>query len=286
MVNKMCPICSGALSSGLESWHAVCQRCGYEKADLLPAINSEAAHRMIDESDRAVALRELRNGNFQILIAAIKHLLPEGGRLLEVGSAHGWFLEAAQKDFDVLGIEPDKQVISEAGQLGLPVREGFFPDILGAEEKFDIIVFNDVFEHLPNIETALDSCRQHLEQGGLLVLNLPNSKGVFYHLSKLAHRAGYKPFFERMWQKGLPSPHLHYFNFYNLLVLLEKHDFHIQTRGTLSTLDLKGLYTRISYAGNFGPITRGLVYCVAILAIPLLKLLPGDIIYLIAARTR
>ena len=283
MVKQMCPICSGALGPGLESWHAVCQHCGYEKADLLPAINSEVAHRMIDESDRAVALHGLRSGNFQTLIVAIKHLLPKGGRLLEVGSAHGWFLEAAQKDFDVLGIEPDKQVISEAG---LPVLEGFFPDILNAEDKFNIIVFNDVFEHLPDIALALDACLHHLEQGGLLVLNLPNSRGVFYLFSKLAHRAGYKLFFERMWQKGLPSPHLHYFNFSNMLVLLKNHGFQVRTRGTLPTLGVKGLYTRIRCAGNFSPVSSVLVYCIAILAIPLLKLLPGDIIYMIAARTR
>ncbi len=44
---------------------------------------------------------------------------------------------------------------------GLPARKGYFPDALDKKEKFDVIVFNDVIEHIPNIEGALASCFQH-----------------------------------------------------------------------------------------------------------------------------
>jgi len=50
----------------------------------------------------------------------------------------------------------------------------------------------------------------------VLVLNLPTSGGSLYRVAKLLCRFGAKGFFERLWQRNLPSPHLHYFDDRNL----------------------------------------------------------------------
>jgi len=282
-MKENCPVCGGGLSAGYQSWHSVCQNCEYEKADFERNINSVFAHELIDEGARETGLHDLRVHNFKKLLARVRSLKGSGW-LLDVGCAHGWFLDVAKDDFNVLGVEPDKQVFDATSARGLPVRKGYFPDVLDSTEKFDVIVFNDVIEHIPDLTNVLEACRQHLNEDGLLVLNLPNGGGVLYRLAKFFCRIGFPTFFDRLWQKGLPSPHLHYFRLSNLVELLKQNGFDMQVNGELSTLHLHGLYTRISYTGGYGFITRNLIYLGVVLSLPVLSLLPSDIIYVISRR--
>ncbi len=284
MSNEICPICKSGLSVGYRAWHSMCRRCGYEKANLLPAINLHTSHQLIDEDARETGLRELRMSNFKKLVANIKELSPNEGHLLDVGCAHGWFLEAARNDFKVLGLEPDEKIFDATSRRGIPVRKGYFPEALDEYERFDVIVFNDVIEHIPDIEGVLASCWQRLNKDGLLVLNLPSSNGVFYRLSKIFCRFGFPDFFERLWQKDLPSPHLHYFNLPNIVAMLKNNGFDVKKKGTLSTIDLAGLYTRVSYTGNLSAVARICVYMCVTLFLPILKILPSDIVYVVSKR--
>lgn len=285
MSEKYCHVCECRMSAGLADWHQECPKCSYESADLKPAINENFAHTNIDENSRESGLRSLRVANFESLLQAVKKSGKNSGKLLDVGCAHGWFLEAARKNgFDVLGIEPDVNVFNATAQRGLPVRQGFFPEILSKNEQFDVVVFNDVFEHIPDPNGLLAGCRDHLKPGGVLVLNLPNSKGVFYKCARLLAKIGLNGFFERLWQKGLPSPHLHYFSLENLNELLVNNGFEPIASGRLSTLRLKGLFTRISYTGNHTLFVRLVVYSVVALALPLLSIIPSDIVYMVAKK--
>jgi len=286
MVSRYCPVCNSLMDSGLQTWHWECAECGYEKADLEPAINEMSAHEQIDEGSREKGLRSLRIENFNKLLQAIVERGPRSGSLLDVGCAHGWFLEAAKKGgFKVLGIEPDSSVYSATSQRGLPVRQGFFPDVLSINEKFDVIVFNDVFEHIPDVKAVLAGCREHLKPGGMLVLNLPNSSGMFYKFARLLCRFGVRSFFERLWQKGLPSPHLHYFSSKNLKILLRANGFEVAEAGQLSTVRLKGLFTRVSYTGDQSLPMRLFVCLAVALALPVIMVMPSDIIYSLSNKT-
>jgi 2-polyprenyl-3-methyl-5-hydroxy-6-metoxy-1,4-benzoquinol methylase len=280
--DRRCPACDAPLGAGLRPWHRRCTQCCYEGSTLEAGINDDARHAAIDEAARADALHDLRIANFTVLLEHIGASRPEGRRLLDVGCAHGWFLELARTRYDVLGIEPDEAVARTATQRGLPVRHGFFPDALAPDERFDVMVFNDVFEHIPGAGNALDACRAHLAPGGLVVLNLPSSGGALYRLATLLCRAGLCGPFERLWQVGMPSPHVHYFAPANLARLLARHGFELAARGTLATLHAKGLYTRIAYAGRHGPVMRRLQFLAIATMLPALALLPHDIIFAIA----
>jgi len=262
----------------------MCKTCQYEKANFQSTINCDTAHQLIDEDARETGLRELRIRNFKRLLASIKYFRPKGGRLLDVGCAHGWFLDVAKNDFEVLGLEPDKNVFKVASSRGLPVRLGYFPEALYDREQFDVIIFNDVIEHIPDIKQILALCQDRLNTDGVLVLNLPSSNGMFYRLSKIFCRLGFPVFFERLWQKGLPSPHLHYFNKSNLVGFLRDNGFDTRMEGDLSTLRLAGLYTRISYTGMLNFIPRIIIYLGIACSLPAFKLFPSDIIYVVSVR--
>lgn len=273
-----CIVCGSSKVAGLAGWHAVCPACSYESAALTGAINEHSGPE-VNEAEREAGLKALRLENFRTIVRyAKRHAPAKGRRLLDVGSAHGWFLESARDDFDVLGVEPDAVVGERAAARGLPVRSGYFPDALAAGERFDVIVFNDVIEHIPDIRAALASCRERLEPGGILILNLPSSRGFFYRLSKLIARLGWRAPFERLWQKDLPSPHVHYFNPRNLCQLVAGQGFELVEAAELPALRAKGLLERLRCAGNVPTVSLYLQYLAIMCAIPVLRMFPSDII--------
>jgi len=266
------------MRDGLANWHTVCPSCRYENAAFIPTINEECSHSLINERDREAALKVLRQTNFKTIVDCASALTSSGpATLLDVGSAHGWFLEEAKTRFEVLGIEPDEAVGQKAKERGLPVRYGFFPDALHTGEQFDVIVFNDVIEHIPKIEQAINACYERLARDGILILNLPNSRGIFYRLAKLFYHVGWSGPFERMWQKDLPSPHIHYFNETNLRKLVNKHGFRLVQELALPSLRARGLMKRLRFVGNVSRPMLYAQYFAVICGIPILQAFPSDI---------
>lgn len=280
----LCPVCRHTLVTGIRDWHLVCKACDYEKANLAPSINEAASHETIDEATRESGLRALRIKNFRTLLDRIGEVATSGSRLLEVGSAHGWFLDEALKKYSVTGIEPDNAIFS-ASAKGRPfIRNGYFPEILDADERFDIIVFNDVLEHIPDVTGTLSACHRHLNSGGLLVINIPSSRGVFYRASKLFARIGLGMPFSRMWQESLPSPHLHYFSADNLSRLLSSSGFEMITEGRLPSIELAGLRSRIGYTSRSNAAIDTMILFGTAATFPMIRILPSDIMYIVARR--
>jgi len=280
--DQICPVCYNVLQPGLTDWHVRCARCAYEGALLDRRINEAGAHQSIDEVQREQGLKTLRQDNFRQLLQELRSLAPPGGSLLEVGCAHGWFLSLAKTSYQVTGIEPDDEVRCVAVTAGLDVRAGFFPQALGADERFDVIVFNDVFEHLPDPESLLDKVQHHLSPGGLVLFNLPSSGGVFYRVARFFARVGSSKLFDRMWQKGMPSPHLHYFDQRNLQTLLSRRGWRTVSCGVLPSVRWHGLWSRIAYDQRSPLPMQVLIWLMVVLTLPVIRLLPADIMFLLA----
>lgn len=275
-------MCNSLLIRGIEPWHLVCRSCHYEGSSLEPNIQKHADGDNLDEYARERALEKLRKLNFRRIKAEINDLLntdrsPTRPRMLDVGSAHGWFMQICEDKFDVMGIEPDQAIAIEASKNVGPIRHGFFPNVLQNGEKFEVIVFNDVLEHIPDIASALMACNKHLCDGGLIVINAPCRLGVIYRLTKLIGRLGSKRLFGRMWQFGLPSPHVHYLDRHSVSGLAKAAGFEIMRQRPLPSVIARGLYSRIRYTREVSAVMATLIASVMTLAIPALRFLPSDI---------
>lgn len=273
-----CCGCDAPMAPGLAEWHFECASCGYEAARLAPGINDAARQSMIDEDARESALRPLRERNFRALVELLaQHSAPERRALLDVGAGHGWFAAAAAARFDVTALEPDRAMCARARERGVALTEGYFPESLGPDARFDVIVFNDVFEHIPELSRILAACERHLRDGGLILFNLPSNRGLFYRTSRALMRLGVRGPFERMWQVTLPSPHLHYFRGASLLALARRHGFaHVHT-GELPSMTWRGLYARMSYVTGTSRLRILVGFCAAAAAFPFTRWFPSDI---------
>ncbi len=222
----------------------------------------------LDEDLREVGLLELRQHNHAVVVERLlQEGLAPGARLLDVGSAHGWFLAAARhRGLIAEGIEPDEVVAARAETVD--VRVGYFPDVLRRDELFDAITYNDVLEHFPDAGAALSASADHLELGGLLSVNIPNSRGLFYRLAVLCHMLGLRSAFERLWQMGLPSPHRWFFDPQGLTRLGERHGLEVVSVRSLDSVRRRGLWQRAHSDRKPGP-TSVLGVVVVWLAAPL-----------------
>jgi SAM-dependent methyltransferase len=272
-----CPVCGAPMTAMRPRWWHVCGQCGMQASTLEPAFDDPVSDHVFDWGQRVDALSALREANAARLLDRLEKILPPPARLLDVGCAEGWFLKAARaRGYTVSGIEPDLRM---AGQIdpSLNIREGFFPKALGKKERFDVITFNDVFEHLPDVRGAMAACARHLTATGVLVINLPNALGGVYRLSRIAAALGITGPFRRMWQAGYPSPHLTYFTPGTLLKLAGSARLEERARFALPAVEPAGLWARVRYDR-----TRSLAYsiaawCAVMAALPLLAMMPSDI---------
>lgn len=256
---RACCVCASPMASALPQrlpWVLRCPSCGTWASTLDVRIN-EATHRDLDEDLREDGLRELRHRNNELIldrVAAVRAVA--GARLLDVGAAHGWFVSAAAaRGATALGIEPDEDVAARSEPGGGELRVGFFPDALEAGEQFDVISFNDVLEHLPDPSSVIAECARRLVPGGVLVLNLPTSTGLLFKIAKLSARMGATALLARLWQAGLPSPHLWYFDPRGLTRLAERHGFDVVHEGRLPAVSRRGLWGRVHSDRKVSPLT-------------------------------
>lgn len=284
---RPCDVCGAPMREERRLWQFLCSSCGFRAARAVH--ESEATFptsTTIDEQARHAGLEALRRANFErVLDALSRHHDPRGRALLDVGSAHGWFLEAAtRRGYAATGIEPDAGMYAYSTRRGHDVALGLFPEALDSDAVFDVLVFNDVFEHLPDVNDALDSCRDLLRTGGLLALNLPSSRGPIFRASTLLDRLGVRGPLDRLWQRRFPSPHLSYFTPECLAALVRRYGFRELSRGDLPAIGRDGLWRRLRYDRTASLPASVLAWCAVTLAVPVLGRLPSDITLQIFAK--
>jgi SAM-dependent methyltransferase len=96
------------------------------------------------------------------------------GRLLEVGCASGWLLKhAAERGWQVTGVELSADAVAHARGLGLDVHQGTLADAKLAPAAYDLVFMGDVLEHVPDCRESAAQVADLLAPGGHFFLRGP-----------------------------------------------------------------------------------------------------------------
>ena len=114
----------------------------------------------------------------------------KGKRVLDVGCGYGGFLVAAGRAGarEVVGIDSNPRVLELAPLLlsdyevdaRLEQADLIDPALPGLLGRFDVIICNDVLEHVTSVEAAVANLSAMLVSGGRVFLEIPNGNAVKY----------------------------------------------------------------------------------------------------------
>jgi 2-polyprenyl-3-methyl-5-hydroxy-6-metoxy-1,4-benzoquinol methylase len=273
-----CELTGSPLQSDLAPWHFSNETVGIEYSTLRPAITPDRFDAVIDETRRRKFLERHRQRTFALTLEAIAARIDLiGATVLDIGCAHGWFLDMAREQgARTFGVEPEGPLAGEAASKGHVVYEGLFPQAVPQGMEFDVVAFNDVLEHIPGQRQVLASVRESLKPGGLLSIAIPLRSGAIYRTAKILARLGLQGPFGRMWQHGFQSPHVVYHSAASLERLAADAGFRLVARRRLPSITIAGLWQRIRYDRSAGVAGSMAVYAAALGAAALLPLLPAD----------
>ena len=177
------------------------------------------------------------------------------------------------------GIEPIACNYEKSINSKYTVINGFFPDGLSTKhtKTFDFIIFNDVFEHIPDLNKVLSACNNLLKPTGLLIINLPMNTGVFYKIAGFLSVLGKKQSLIRLYQFETESPHVHYFSEKSLRKATEKNKFNFVNKFNLHTVVFdKNIRERVAGIGNMSKLKSLVLTLIILVGVPFLRILPRD----------
>jgi 2-polyprenyl-3-methyl-5-hydroxy-6-metoxy-1,4-benzoquinol methylase len=123
---------------------------------------------------RERARRDLADRCLHWLHTLLRHRLPPA-RVLEVGCAHGGFVGLLRwAGFEATGLELSPWIVDFARQtFDVPMLVGRVEEQPLPPASFDVLVLNDVLEHLPDPVGTLRRCVDLLRPEGLLLIQTP-----------------------------------------------------------------------------------------------------------------
>lgn len=207
-------------------------------------------------ADRALHLR-----NAHDILAALERHVPSarGRRLLDVGCAHGFLLQAAQaRSWQPWGVDISPAAVEYARrELGLMVHRGGVEDCPFPAESFDAACMIGTIEHMTDPVKTLRGTARLLKPGGFLLITTMDVEG----------RLGYFS-----WK---PPEHLFYFSSRSLAHCLDRAGFASESSRTYwKRYSIADLATRLwgfwhlPQAGRVGRLLEALLLHRARIKIP------------------
>ena len=230
-MKNYCLICNGCTYSK-NNYSFKCKNCNYFYSNLSSGFGQDV-----------LGIESLRKENFKKIINAIL-VYNKNPKILEIGSGDGFFIEeCVNLKISITGSEASKETIKNLKSkfkndvnilnISLPMSI-----MTKTKTKFDFIVFNDVFEHLKDLDSVIQTTIRALKKDGIIIINSPTSDGIIFKISLFLMKIGFTKFYDRLWQKNMSSPHLSYFNKKNLNLLFSKHNLFEVKSGYLRSLGL------------------------------------------------
>lgn len=160
-----------------------------------------------------VASERVLKNEFRKSVTLLRDLTKKRGglRLLEIGSAYGFFLDEAARSFTCTGIEVSKEGVDFSRKRGHHVILGIADEeTMKQQGNFDVIVMFDVIEHLPFPVETVCLLAKHLNKDGIVLIVTGDIQSPLARL------------FGKFWRLMTPPQHTFFFSRRTLKTLLEK----------------------------------------------------------------
>jgi 2-polyprenyl-3-methyl-5-hydroxy-6-metoxy-1,4-benzoquinol methylase len=152
-----------------------------------------------------------------------QYTVSRGQVMLDIGCGSGLsLLEARELGAQVYGIEADPNIRRIADELKLQIHIGSLHDNPFHGVNFDLIVLNQVIEHIPDPGEAIEALKERLNPAGRVVLVFPNRRSLWQKLSGLKWINWHIPY------------HLHHFDAASFRLFARRHGYDVVRQKTIT----------------------------------------------------
>ncbi len=188
-----------------------CLTCGHVQLFPLPSHEDDAAFYRVDHQARnqtgkpEFALWQRKTAvDTRRHVDWIRSLLPEGGKVLDIGCGYGFFVDAlVQVGYQAIGLDvgEERLAMAKAHLQGTFIQSELSESFVKEHRnRFQVVSVFHVLEHVQKPVSFLKKCYELVEMGGWLLIEIPNLS------DKLIEACGeYHDFY---WQRA----HLSYFD--------------------------------------------------------------------------
>jgi len=179
-----------------------CRKCGLvylnprPPQEYIDALYKGGGSDSVDIRKDPTHEEELYFFRFSQKIKQINALQPKKGRMLDIGSAWGFFLKTAKESgWNTYGVELSGTSCKYSqDRFGLKAFNGTVAEAKFPSEYFDVITLWHVLEHVPDPRAELTELRRILKKDGLLAIEVPSARVAKDDLIKGQFILDYPPF--------------------------------------------------------------------------------------------
>lgn len=227
-----------------------CRQCGLEWVDPLPdmaklrELYSSPKYYSTDNISQYGYSDYVRNKHLYVnlfnrrLDEILRHTDGRRGLLLDVGCATGVLLDLARlRGWEVRGVDVSEYATGIAREYySLDIFTGELAEAAYPDEQFDVVVMDDLIEHVADPLALVQESHRILKPGGLLTLNTPNRAGWWHRLMG------------RRWFHYRQSEHTHFFSPAVIRELLDRHGYRVlEIYSSSKIIDLNYAFGRLRY---------------------------------------
>ena len=178
------------------------------------------------------------------IVGVLSSMIADGARVLDIGCGTGSVSAQliSNRNLSLVGIEPDPSRAQAARDRGIDVRSTYLStDLIRELGPFDVVLFADVLEHLPDPWKLLVLAKGALAPSGRVIVSVPNVAHWSVRADLLRGRFRYQ-------DTGImDATHLRWFTEVGIRQLLASAQLSVESVRATAGVDLPCYYERLPW---------------------------------------